>query len=231
METAYQTRRAELQTYFDETASVTWQKLTSTAPVSGIRATVRAGREAMHNEILSWLPQDMGGLRVLDAGCGTGTFAVAAAQRGAEVVAIDIARSLVETAAERLLDPVLRNRITWRVGDMTRADLGEFDHMVAVDSIIHYEAPDMAAMVAKILPRIRRSAIFTYAPRTPLLLAMHAAGKFFPRSDRAPAIVPVAGPRLMDLLAAETNDGWKAGRKHRVKSTFYISEAREVVRR
>ncbi len=231
METAYQTRRAELQTYFDETASVTWQKLTSTAPVSGIRATVRAGREAMHNKILSWLPQDMGGLRVLDAGCGTGTFAVAAAQRGAEVVAIDIARSLVETAAERLLDPVLRNRITWRVGDMTRADLGEFDHMVAVDSIIHYEAPDMAAMVAKILPRIRRSAIFTYAPRTPLLLAMHAAGKFFPRSDRAPAIVPVAGPRLMDLLAAETNDGWKAGRKHRVNSTFYISEAREVVRR
>jgi magnesium-protoporphyrin O-methyltransferase len=231
METAYQTRRAELQTYFDETASVTWQKLTSTAPVSGIRATVRAGREAMHNEVLSWLPEDMGGLRVLDAGCGTGTFAVAAAKRGAEVVAIDIARSLVETAAERLLDPVLRNRITWRVGDMTRADLGEFDHMVAVDSIIHYEAPDMAAMVAKILPRIRRSSIFTYAPRTPLLLAMHAAGKFFPRSDRAPAIVPVSGGRLMDLLAAETNDGWQAGRKHRVNSTFYISEAREVLRR
>ena len=46
MQTAYQTRRAELQTYFDETASVTWQKLTSNAPVSGIRATVRAGREA-----------------------------------------------------------------------------------------------------------------------------------------------------------------------------------------
>jgi membrane-bound lytic murein transglycosylase B len=68
MDTAYQTRRAELQTYFDETASVTWQKLTSNAPVSGIRATVRAGREAMHNEVLSWLPQDMTGLRILDAG-------------------------------------------------------------------------------------------------------------------------------------------------------------------
>ena len=92
METGYQTRRAELQTYFDETASVTWQKLTSNAPVSGIRATVRAGREAMHNEVLSWLPQDMTGLRILDAGCGTGTFALEAARRGATVVAIDIAR-------------------------------------------------------------------------------------------------------------------------------------------
>lgn len=231
MQTAYQTRRAELQTYFDETASVTWQKLTSTAPVSGIRATVRAGREAMHTEVLSWLPDDMTGLRVLDAGCGTGTFAVAAARRGAAVVAIDIARSLVETAAERIVEPAVRNRITWHVGDMTREDLGAFDHVVAMDSIIHYDARDMAAMVAKILPRVRRSAIFTYAPQTPLLSAMHAVGKFFPRSDRAPAIVPVSGTRLMNLLAAETNDTWRGARKHRVNSTFYISEAREVTRK
>ncbi len=231
MDTAYQTRRAELQTYFDETASVTWQKLTSAAPVSGIRATVRAGREAMHSQVLSWLPGDMTGLRVLDAGCGTGTFAVEAARRGAEVVAIDIARSLVETAAERLLDPELRSRITWRVGDMTRLDLGEFDHMVAMDSIIHYDAPDMAAMVARILPRIRRSAIFTYAPRTPLLTAMHAAGKLFPRSDRAPAIVPVSGSHLMQLLSGHAGTDWNTGRRHRVNSTFYISEAREVVRK
>ena len=53
MDTAYQTRRVQLQTYFDETASDTWQKLTSNAPVCGIRATVRAGRESMHNEVLS----------------------------------------------------------------------------------------------------------------------------------------------------------------------------------
>jgi len=231
METAYQTRRAELQTYFDETASITWQKLTSTAPVSGIRATVRAGRESMHTEIFSWLPADMGGLRILDAGCGTGTFAVAAAKRGAEVVAIDIARSLVETAAERITDPAVRSRITWRVGDMTREDLGTFDHVVAMDSIIHYDARDMAAMVARILPRIRRSAIFTYAPQTPLLSTLHAVGKLFPRSDRAPAIIPVSGSRLMDRLAAETNDAWRGARKHRVNSTFYISEAREIVRR
>jgi magnesium-protoporphyrin O-methyltransferase len=156
---------------------------------------------------------------------------VEAAKRGANVLAIDIARSLVETAAERITDPVVRSRIIWRIGDMTSPDLGEFDHMLAMDSIIHYDAHDMAAMVAKILPRIRRSAIFTYAPQTPLLSAMHFAGKFFPRSDRAPAIVPVSGGRLMDLLAAETNDRWRGNRKHRVNSTFYISEAREVIRR
>ncbi|MFW5833959.1 MAG: magnesium protoporphyrin IX methyltransferase, partial [Pseudomonadota bacterium] len=43
----YQTRRSELLTYFDRTAAEAWSKLTSDAPVSGIRATVRAGRERM----------------------------------------------------------------------------------------------------------------------------------------------------------------------------------------
>ena len=38
---------------------------------------------------------------MLDAGCGTGSLAVEAAQRGAEVVAIDVAGSLVSIARER----------------------------------------------------------------------------------------------------------------------------------
>ena len=42
----------------------------------------------------------MTGLRLLDAGCGTGALAIAAAERGAEVVAIDVARSLVRVARD-----------------------------------------------------------------------------------------------------------------------------------
>ena len=89
METAYQTRRAELQTYFDETASVTWQKLTSNAPVSGIRATVRAGRDAMRDVLLNWLPHDLRRKRVLDAGCGNGRNLVYLLRAGYDVVAVD----------------------------------------------------------------------------------------------------------------------------------------------
>ena len=43
----YQERRGQLQTYFDRTAVDAWARLTSTAPVSKIRATVRAGRDEM----------------------------------------------------------------------------------------------------------------------------------------------------------------------------------------
>ncbi len=91
----YAARRGELKTYFDRTAADAWSKLTSDAPVSRIRATVRAGRDAMRAQLLSWLPADLSGRRVLDAGCGTGAFAVELARRGADVVAIDLSPTLV----------------------------------------------------------------------------------------------------------------------------------------
>ncbi len=80
----YATRRAQLETYFDRTAVEAWARLTSDAPVSRIRATVRAGRDAMRAELLSWLPADLSGRRLLDAGCGTGALALEAARRGAD---------------------------------------------------------------------------------------------------------------------------------------------------
>ena len=108
--------------------------MTSDAPVSGIRATVRAGRNRMRDTLLSWLPADMTGMRLLDAGCGTGALAVEAAQRGADVVAIDVAGSLVSIARQRAPRGL---NIDWRVGDLLDPALGRFDHVVAMDSLIH----------------------------------------------------------------------------------------------
>ena len=49
-----------------------WERLTSDAPVSRIRQTVREGRDRMRALMLSRLPEDLRGARVLDAGCGAG---------------------------------------------------------------------------------------------------------------------------------------------------------------
>ena len=228
----YLQRRGEIETYFDRTAAASWARLTSDAPVSGIRATVRAGRDRMRATLLDWLPASLHGLRLLDAGCGTGALAVAAARRGAQVLAIDLSPTLVQLAADRCdAEPdaaLLRDRITFRAGDMRAPDDGDFDHVVAMDSLIHYQPEDAAALVSAWSARSRGSLLFTIAPRTPLLSLMHKAGKLFPRGDRSPSIVPVAPAHLQaQLLLAMPR--WQAGRSERVASGFYTSQACEWV--
>ena len=114
----YIARRQELETYFDRTAVEAWKRLTSDAPVGSVRATVRAGRDAMRATLLSWLPQDMRGARLLDAGCGTGALAIEAARRGANVLAIDISPTLVDLARERMPADLGAGRVTFAAGDM-----------------------------------------------------------------------------------------------------------------
>ena len=229
--TSYATRRSQLTTYFDRTAVDAWARLTSDAPVSKIRATVRAGRDAMRANLLSWLPADLTGKRVLDAGCGTGALSIEAARRGAEVVAIDVSPTLVGLARERLAECPESARIDFRVGCMLDTSLGRFDHVVAMDSLIHYATPDIVRALAELSLRTDGSVVFTVAPRTPLLTLMHWAGRAFPRADRAPAIVPVAEATLRRRVAAEpVLSGFALARTHRVNSGFYLSQAFELVR-
>src|SRR6201994_3937547 len=138
----YDLRRSQLETYFDRTAVEAWSRLTSDAPVSKIRATVRAGRDAMRATILSYLPQDLRGVRLLDAGCGTGALAVEAARRGADVVAVDISATLIDLAHQRARNTALAGSIEFSAGDMLDPALGRFDHVVAMDSLIHYTTQD-----------------------------------------------------------------------------------------
>lgn len=227
----YLKRRDELETYFDRTASAAWAKLTSDAPVSGIRATVRAGRDAMRETLLDWLPSDLTGKCVLDAGCGAGQFSIEAARRGADVVAIDLSKTLVSLAAERAADLGMKSHIDFRTGDMFDPALGMFDHVVAMDSVIHYDAPDLVVGIEKLAALATRSVAFTFAPSTPALTVMHAAGKLFPRSDRSPAIKPISESGLLRRIAASQSlSDWGVARDHRVKSGFYISHAMEVSR-
>jgi magnesium-protoporphyrin O-methyltransferase len=228
----YQTRRGELLTYFDRTALRAWERLTSDAPVSGIRATVRAGRDAMRATLLSWLPADMSGLRLLDAGCGTGALAMEVAKRGAKVTAIDIAPGLIELARQRAGEVEGAGSIAFMVGDMFDPALGRFDHVVAMDSLIHYRPGDTVRVLAGLAARADVSVAFTFAPRTPMLSMMHAAGRFFPRGDRAPSIVPVGEASLRRLIERDAGlRDFAVSRHRRIASGFYTSHAMELCRR
>jgi magnesium-protoporphyrin O-methyltransferase len=233
MQTAtYQHRRSQIETYFDRTAADAWVRLTSDAPVSGIRATVRAGRDEMRQTLLAWLPDDLTGKRLLDAGCGTGSFAIEAARRGAQVLAIDVSPSLIKIARERSEGLAPAGSIIHEVGDMLDSQFGIFDHVVAMDSLIHYHPDDMVRSLASLAPRIRRSMLMTFAPKTPLLAAMHFVGRAFPRGDRAPAIEPVAERSLRARIASERQlISWNLGQDRRISRGFYTSHALELIRK
>ncbi|HYI04934.1 MAG TPA: magnesium protoporphyrin IX methyltransferase [Reyranella sp.] len=231
MTAGYEERRVQIESYFDRTAAQAWAKLTSDAPVGRIRASVRAGRDRMRGTLLSWLPDDLHGVRLLDAGCGTGAFAVEAAKRGADVLAIDLSPTLVSLARVRHPKPTRSGSIDFRAGDMLDPSLGRFDYVVAMDSLIHYQQADAVAAIAVLAQRTRAALVFTYVPSNPFLIAMHTVGRLFPRGNRAPSIVPVDGRSLLGRLDGDPRlEPWSRGRTQRVASGFYTSQALELFR-
>jgi magnesium-protoporphyrin O-methyltransferase len=224
---SYVASKGRLEAYFDRTALDAWAQLTSDAPVSKVRATVRAGRDRMRATLLSWLPADLSGRRVLDAGCGTGALAVEAARRGAEVVAVDVSASLIDIARERAPRDLGRGSIRFVAGDMLDPAFGAFHHVVAMDSLIHYATDDIVRAVETLAERTATSMVFTVTPRTPPLMLMLAAGKLFPRADRAPAIAPVDLKALDRRLNALPR--LSTGRTERVTGGFYTSQAVEAL--
>ena len=220
--TAYDRTLSRVETYFDQTATKTWERLTSDAPVSRVRETVRAGRDRMRETMLNTLG-DLRGKRILDAGCGAGQMTHELALRGAEVIAVDISPSLVEIARKRLPD-ALSHQVTFHAGDMLDPALGDFDHVVAMDSLIYYDAADINRSIPTLFQRTSCKIVFTVAPRTPFLMAFFGMGKLFPRRDRSPVMIPHAPKKLARLVDGNLRS------VARISSGFYISECLEVTK-
>ena len=225
---SYLDRRGKLQDYFDRTAHDAWAKLTSDAPVSGIRATVRAGRDQMRTSILSKLPQDLSGKRVLDAGCGTGALALELANRGATVTAVDLSPNLIELALSRIPEEGRKN-IRFHAGDMLDEAYGEFDYVIGMDSMIHYCAKDMLSVLEKLSMRVSEKILFTFAPSTLPLELMIRVGRLFPRKNRAPFIEPISQTRLENYIdQSPWFFDWKVASTKLISSGFYKSQLMEL---
>ena len=64
------------------------------ACVVQVQLDIREGHAQTVDKVLSWLPDDLSGVTVCDAGCGTGSLALPLAMRGADVAGFDISQAM-----------------------------------------------------------------------------------------------------------------------------------------
>lgn len=114
------------------------------------------------------------GLKVLDLGCGDGTTAIPAAQRGAEVLGVDIASNLVEAGNARAAAAGLKN-IRFIEGDA--ADLSDltddsFDLVVTIFGAMFAPRPfDVAREMVRVTRPGGRIVMGNWIPGDPTLVA------------------------------------------------------------
>lgn len=90
------------------------------------------------------------GERVVDVGCGWGTFSFALAERAAEVVGVDFSRKSIEICRERLAgDPRPNLRFVCADGGDTGLEGGAWDLVVAADLFEHLYPDDSARVAAE----------------------------------------------------------------------------------
>jgi SAM-dependent methyltransferase len=114
------------------------------------------------------------GTRVLDLACGDGTTALPAAQRGADVMGVDIARNLVEAGNRRALEHNLTN-LTFREGDATNLESisdQEFDTVVSFFGAMFAPKPfDVAREMVRVAKPGGRIVMGNWIPNDPTLVA------------------------------------------------------------
>lgn len=114
------------------------------------------------------------GMRVLDLGCGDGTTAIPAAQSGAEVLGVDIARNLVEAGTKRAAELGLTN-CRFQQGDATNLQAipdRSFDLVVSIFGAMFAPRPfDVAKEMVRVTRPGGRIVMGNWIPNDPTLVA------------------------------------------------------------
>ncbi len=134
-----------------------------------LAATMRASGDALV-ESIGVTP----GMRVLDLGCGDGTTAVPEAQRGADVLGVDIAENLVAAGNRRAKELGLAN-LRFEQGDasaLTDLPDAQFDLVVSIFGAMFAPRPfDVAKEMVRVTKPGGRIVMGNWIPGDPTLVA------------------------------------------------------------
>jgi magnesium-protoporphyrin O-methyltransferase len=215
--------KARLRDYFDGVGFQRWSAIYGDEKLSLVRRSIRDGHGAMIALAEAWLAEALqegaitAGGRLLDAGCGTGLLSVAMARRGLSVTAADIAPNMVGAATRLAREAGVEGRVAFVVDDLEAIE-GDYDGAACLDVLVHYPQPAFGRLVQRLARRSRGPLLLTYAPREPLLAALHWLGGRFPQGQRRTDIQLIPAAAVEQALAAA---GMQIRRRARVSSGFY----------
>lgn len=109
---------------------------------------VGALTERLEETVIFDLAGDLRDQKVLDVGCGDGTYSIAACKRGARAIGVDLSAAMLETARRRAVD--CKPGIAWCVASAEELpfDSEEFDVVVAVTALCFVKNPQRAIQEA-----------------------------------------------------------------------------------
>ncbi|PDV98937.1 magnesium protoporphyrin IX methyltransferase [Candidatus Chloroploca asiatica] len=211
--------KAQLRQYFNGVGFERWSAIYGQAELSPIRRSIRQGHTTMLAVASQWLDATAmsADATALDAGCGTGLFTLELARRGFQVTATDLAPQMVAATAEAAAQAGLAEQVTTRVADVEELQ-ERYDVVACFDVLIHYPAQPFALMLAQLSNCCEQTLLFTYAPHSTLLAALHRVGGFFPRSQRRTTIQMIPDALVRSTLA---DAGMKVCRAQRISCGFY----------
>jgi SAM-dependent methyltransferase len=138
---------------------------------------------------------DLRGKRVLDLGCGTGSAAVAFAQQGAIVIALDSDDSGLAHARARAEEAEVK--VEWRTGDLADLAFLRAESIDATFSAAVAEVDDAARLFRQVQRVLKPNAPFVFSYVHPMSLCVDSNG-VLTRSyfDPGPIDMEIAGATI-----------------------------------
>lgn len=212
--------KARLRHYFDGIGFERWSAIYGGGSLSPVRRSIREGHTAMLAVADKWLADrwpSAAGLHALDAGCGTGLFSLILARRGFQVSAADLAPQMAAATEAALAAAGFADQANCWASDLEEVS-GSYDLVACFDVLIHYAPAPFAPMLTHLASMARDTILFTYAPYSPLLAALHRIGGIFPHSQRRTEIQMIPDELVRRTL---TTAGMRIRRTQRVSKSFY----------
>lgn len=216
--------------YFATSGFSRWTAIYGDGQLPPIWNSIREGHDLALGAIREFIEGDEPGT-ALDAGCGTGTLAIALARDGYAVDAFDVSAPMVSFARYAAGTVPSVHQPTFRVGDIGAIDIAPkaYRLVCCLDVLFHYPHEEVAAMLTKLAASASHKVIGSFALRTPLNAFWMMIGKrFFHQKNRMTNLHLLSYDDIEQVLYRA---GFRMTRTRRIKRFFYDSFVFEAVRR